>query len=128
MFLGRSGTTVFSVQALLSIRRATPGPLFILSIGIPLTRAHLVCNLTAALHEAGLDDSAHSFCIGTATTAAEHALEDSLFHTLGRWRSDAYKLYIKLPRTKLASISQELPQGSAWHPQGSAWHPHVIPM
>ena len=84
----------------LSIRPATPGPLFLLQSGSPLTRALLVDNLQKALRQAGLnhkDYNGHSFRIGAATSAAQRGLEDSLIQTLGRWRSDAYKIYIKLP-------------------------------
>ena len=116
IFLGRSGSTVCPVQALiqyLGIRSSAPGPLFLLSTGVPLTRAFLVTNLQAALRKSGLDDklfNGHSFRIGAATTAAQRGLEDSLIQTLGRWRSDAYKLYIKLPREQLAGISRALTQ------------------
>lgn len=95
IFVGQSSTAVCPVQALLQyigIRPATPGPLFVLSTGLPLTRAYLVSNLQAALRQAGLDDTVyngHSFRIGAATTAAQRGLEDSLIQTLGRWRSDA---------------------------------------
>ena len=97
---------VCPVQALLhyiGIRPATLGPLFMLSTGLPLTRAYLVANLQSALRQACMEDkyNGHSFWIGAATTAAQRGLEDSLIQTLGRWRSDTYKLYIKLPRTQL---------------------------
>ena len=48
---------------------------------------------------------------GAATTASQQGLEDSLIQTLGRWRSEAYKIYIKLPRAQLASVSRALAQG-----------------
>lgn len=116
VFLGKSESAVCPVQALIEyigIRPSTPGPLFVLSTGAPLTREYLVSNMRSALREAGLDDSAysgHSFRIGAATTAAQRGLEDSLIQTLGRWRSDAYKLYIQIPRAQLAGISRALAQ------------------
>ena len=114
VFLGRTGTAICPVSALvgyIAVRNPLPGPLFILTSGAPLTRPYLVSSLQAALRSAGLDDkqyNGHSFRIGAATTAAQQGIEDSLIQTLGRWRSDAYKLYIKLPRAQLASISQAL--------------------
>lgn len=113
IFLGLSGTHICPVRALIKyigIRPPTPGPLFMLSTGVPLTRAYLVTNLKAALNDSAYNG--HSFRIGAATTAAQRGLEDSLIQTLGRWRSDAYKLYIKLPRAQLASISRALAQGT----------------
>ena len=127
IFLGRSGAEVCPVQALIQyigVCPPTPGPLFILSTGAPLTRAHLVSCLQSVLRQSGLDDSAyngHSFRIGAATTAAQQGLEDSLIQTLGRWRSDAYKLYyIKLPRAQLVNVSQALARGTTKLPFGIA--------
>lgn len=117
IFLGRTGSAICPVQALIcyiGMRHSNPGPLFIFKSGAPLTRAGLVSNLQAALKQTGWDDSkynGHSFRIGAATTAAQQGLEDSLIQTLGRWRSDAYKIYIKLPRAQLASVSQTLARG-----------------
>ena len=110
VFLGRTSTAIYPVSALMCYI-AVPRPLFILTSGAPLTWAYLVSSLQAALRRAGLDDkqyNGHSFRIGAATTAAQQDIEDSLIQMLGRWRSYAYKLYIKLPRAQLASISQAL--------------------
>jgi hypothetical protein len=70
-----------------------------------------VSHLQAALQRAGIQQenyNGHSFRIGAATTAAQKGLEDSLIQTLGRWKSGAYKVYIKLPRSQLAAVSQSL--------------------
>ena len=74
----------------------------------PLTRACLVAKLQAALGQAGLNYShysGHSFWIGAETTATQRGLEDSLIQTHSRWRSEAYKACIKLPRAQLASVA-----------------------
>lgn len=114
VFLGASKGEICPVRALvdyLSVRPATPGPLFVFDSGSPLTRAALVANLHEALQQVGLNHreyNGHSFRIGAATTAAQRGLEDSLIQTLGRWKSEAYKTYIKLPRSQLAVVSQTL--------------------
>jgi hypothetical protein len=62
-FLGHLGTAICPIQAFIQyigVRPATPGPLFILSTGAPLTRSYLVSNLQAALRQAGLDDTAYN--------------------------------------------------------------------
>ena len=116
VFLGNTGSEVCPIQALvhyIGVRSPSQGPLFILQSGAPLTRSYLVSQLQAALRQAGIEDSGfngHSFRIGAATTAAQQGLEDSLIQTLGRWRSDAFKTYIKLPRSQLASVSKTLTQ------------------
>ena len=97
----------------LEVRCSSPGPLFVLQAGTPLTRTYLVEQLHAALQRMGLNHSCfngHSFRIGAATTAAMQGLEDSLIQTLGRWKSDAFKMYIKLSRAQLAEVSRSLAQ------------------
>ena len=114
VFLGATKTDICPVQALiqyLGIRNSMPGALFIFTSGCPLTRSALVSHLQAALQRAGIQQenyNGHSFRIGAATTAAQKGLEDSLIQTLGRWKSGAYKVYIKLPRSQLAAVSQSL--------------------
>ena len=119
VFLCRTNSPICPVEAIVSyigVRSSTPGPLFVLHSGTPLTRSYLVTQLQAALRAAGLNDkqfNGHSFRIGAATTAAMQGLEDSLIQTLGRWRSDAYRTYIRIPRTDLAKVSRVLVQGGA---------------
>ena len=111
VYVGATRKAVCQVDALLrylEVRSSTAGPLFIHTDGIPLTRASLVSRLKQALCQVGIQPDAfngHSFRIGAATTAAQRGMEDSLIQTLGRWKSDAYKLYIKLPYTTKVSWS-----------------------
>ena len=99
IFLGRTSSRICPVSALttyLAESGPSPGPLFTLPHGSPLTRHHLVDVVKCCLRTGGLDDSAyngHSFRIGAATTAAARGLEDSLIQTLGRWKSSAYLRY-----------------------------------
>ena len=114
VFLGRTRAAICLVTALLHyimVRNPQPKPRFILTLGAHLTWAYLMASLQAALRTASLDNkqyNGHSFRIGVATTAAQRGIVDSLNQILSRWCSDAYKLYIKLPRAQLASISQAL--------------------
>lgn len=114
IYLGATKAAICPVQALiayLAVRSATPGPLFIFQSGTPLTRATLVSHLQAALQQTGLCPASfngHSFRIGAATTAAKCSIEDSLIQTLGRWKSNAYLEYIKIPRQQLADIAPAL--------------------
>ena len=83
IYLGRTDSAICPVKALvhyIAIRKPGPGPLFILSMGAPLTRTYLVANFQAALRQAGLEDSKYdrqNFWIGAATTAAQNGLEDT---------------------------------------------------
>ena len=117
VFLGRTYAAVCPVEAIIgyiAVRASSPGPLFVLQSGTPLTRSYLVTELQSALRILGLEDSqfnGHSFRIGAATTAAMQGLEDSLIQTLGRWKSEAYRTYIRIPRNELAEVSRVLAQG-----------------
>lgn len=102
--MGCTDTAICPVRAFvhyIGVRTAAHGSLFVLQSGDTLTRSYLVTQLQAALRKAGLNNTlfnGHSFRIGIATMAAMQGLEDSLIQTLGRWQSDAYNTYIKIPQ------------------------------
>ena len=56
--------------------------------------------------------SSHSFRIGAATVAARSGIPDHLIQTMGRWSSNAYQLYIRMPADSLAALSQKLASAS----------------
>jgi len=45
---------------------------------------------------------------GAATAAAKAGVEDSTNKTLERWKSDAYQVYIEIPRHHLTAVSVQL--------------------
>lgn len=110
--MGKTGDDICPVAALLrylSLRGPCPGPLFRWREGTPLTRVRFVAEVRSALEQAHLpakDFAGHSFRIGAATTAA--GLEDSTIQTLGRWKSTAYLLYVRIDPRRLAAVSQSL--------------------
>ena len=69
----------------------------------------LFCNADVSLHQfntelqkcltyCGLDLSrskSHSFCIGGACHAAVNGFSDAQIRALGRWKSDAFKIYLR---------------------------------
>ena len=73
--LGCTESVVCPVKAVLpylAIRGSTPGSLFSLEDGTPLTRVQFKTLLSATLKRAGLDNTkynTHSFRIGAATSA-----------------------------------------------------------
>ena len=112
--LGRTDKSLCPVSAILAyqaLRGSRQGPLFMFNDGSPLSRRRLVAEVRQALFACGFDCNlyaGHSFRIGAVTTAAKHGVEDSTIRALGRWRSDAYQLYIKFDSTALAKMSQTL--------------------
>ena len=109
---------VCPVAALLSylvLRTKGEGPLFKFKDGRALTRPLLVSELRKALAEAELKPenyAGHSFRIGAATTAAACGVPVEIIKTLGRWKSQAYQLYVRLPTDQLSSISKKLMQSN----------------
>lgn len=102
ILIGRGSPPLCAVQAVVSYlarRGSRPGPLLLFENGIPLTRSLLTDRLRAILLSAGLpgNSSSHSFRIKAGTSAARAGLPDHLNQDLGRWKSDAYKQYIRTP-------------------------------
>ena len=112
--LGKTGANICPISAILpylATRGSCQGPLFILDDGIYLTRQLFASQLSAVLEQAGIDSkgyNTHSFRIGAATTAKEKGISDVHVKMLGRWRSDAYQLYIRTPQQQLAQLTRQL--------------------
>ena len=89
------------VQAMLNFcknRGHQPGPLFCHTDMSPVTVSQFNAVLHRCLIFCGLDTSrykGHSFRIGAACYAADKGFSDAQIRALGRWKSDAFKLYIR---------------------------------
>ena len=90
---------VESVLLYLKHRGPVLGQLFI-DCGKPITHNLFLEQLSRAVKSCGLDSSRykdHSFCIGAASYAADRGLSDSQIRTVGRWQSNAFTKYIRIP-------------------------------
>ena len=52
--------------------------------------------------------STHSFRIGAATTAAAAGHPRWLIQAMGRWTSDCYKVYLRIPDQTRISVSADM--------------------
>ena len=108
--IARTGSSMCPVRAIKKYCQVRPnmaGPLFCTSTGQYLTQAmmsRLVKNTLKANNINSDRYSSHSFRIGAATTAASAGIPDWTIKTLGRWSSDCYQRYIRLPLHTLSSI------------------------
>ena len=112
--IGATQNDICPIAAMLSYlaaRGPQPGPLFQHRDGSPVTRQRFVELFRCKLAQAGVNYkqfAGHSFRIGAATTAAAKGLSENTIQTLGRWASEAYKSYIRLPTAQLAEYSRTL--------------------
>ena len=118
----RQGTTIYlyknnsplcPVQALcqfMSIHPYRTGPLFTWHDGRYLTRAGLASILNRVKPQHVSSMSSHSFRIGAATTAAAAGYPRWLIQALGRWSSNCYRSYIRIPQNSLQEVSVSLSQ------------------
>ena len=82
------------------MRGSHSGPLFCLADGSAFKTEVFTRQLKGALAFCDLDCSrykSHSFRIGAASLAAENGMSAAQIRGLGRWKSDAFKLYIRSP-------------------------------
>jgi hypothetical protein len=97
---------VRAVQQFVSIRPSCNGPFFCHFSTQPVSRYQFNAVLKKALSALGLKGMSirsHSFRIGAATEAALAGMSDNEIKSLGRWQSDAFKAYIRIPVFKLVS-------------------------
>ena len=102
---------VHAMLAYLSFRGDSPGPLFLLQNGQPLSHAILTNWLRQILSAARIPGnfSSHSFRIGAATVAARNGVPDHLIQALGHWTSNTYHLIAGSPPSEyLAGLSHSL--------------------
>ena len=101
---GSNFCPVKHIKHCLVLRGTSPGPLFIFPGGAPVTRSFCNRHLSKSLLWAGLPTSiykGHSFRIGAATTAATMGVSDEQIQRMGRWKSHAFKRYIRIPMLQL---------------------------
>lgn len=80
------------------VRGSGNGPLFCFPDASPVTVGQFNTELHRCLIFCGLDVAhykSHSFRIGAASHAAEMGFTGAQIRTLGRWKSDAFRLYIR---------------------------------
>ena len=89
-----------------SVRGTVHGPLFINHNSSPVLRSGFSKMFGSVIRICNMDPNrykGHSFRIGAATYAAEQGVSDDKIRHLGRWKSDAFKKYIRI--TSLESVS-----------------------
>ena len=95
----RSLCPVTAIREYLRHRGYSAGPLFITEAGKPLSRAYFSAVFKSCLRTINVnvnEYNTHSFRIGAATWAAMKGWSDSQIREMGRWRSNAYKKYIRI--------------------------------
>ena len=91
---------VQAMKTYLAVRTKSPGPLFMFPGGIPVSKSFFGDQLKKSLAWAGLSKSSykgHSFRIGAATVAAMQGISEEEIQRMGRWKSQAFKKYIRIP-------------------------------
>lgn len=81
------------------MRGSEEGPLFIFLDGTFVSRSFFSEKLRQCLVFCGYDTKVykgHSFRIGAASTAASMGMSESMIQEMGRWKSSAFKKYIRI--------------------------------
>ena len=76
----------------------TTAPLFHFDDGSPINRRWLMSRVDDLLWSIHLDPraySSHSFRKGGTVSLQQQGVEDSIIRRTGRWRSDAFNLYVR---------------------------------
>ena len=97
-----------AIRPYLSRHPSKSGPFFAWHDGRFLTRSGLATVL-ARIRPLGIQNmSSHSFRIGAASTAAAAGHPRWLIQAMGRWSSNCFKDYIRIPTSTLSAVSRSL--------------------
>lgn len=104
-----SNTSLCSYRAMvhyLNLRKHTSSlePLFSFIDGTPISRQYFTHQLQTTLAFCNLSLQSyhtHSFRIGAASTAASQGFTEIQIQNMGRWNSNAFRKYIRIPTLKL---------------------------
>ena len=113
--LARNGSNLCPISALsefLQIRPSTPGPFFRFHNGKFLSRG----DINKVLKESTdnhVNMSSHSLRIGAASTAAAMGCPKWLIQFMGRWTSDCYRTYLRIPKSMIDKTSRALARCSS---------------
>jgi len=112
---------VRAMRTYLSFRSLQPGPLFVFSNGLYVTRRFVAAFLSLALPDVP-NINTHSFRIGGASAALSAGASDALIRIMGRWSSDCYNRYIRISDTLVVDFNNTLASAhttNTWHPDNA---------
>ncbi len=93
---------VRALQSYLAVRSTSGVTFFCHFDGSPLTKGQIRAVLEKAINFCGWNGvrvKSHSFRIGAASRAAELGFTDERIMQMGRWKSGAFRAYIRLPQS-----------------------------
>ena len=100
-------TNNFLCPVIVNSRGSTQGPLYTFSNDTFLTRGRITDLLTRCFsNTCGL--STHSFRIGGATALAAAGVSDSTIQIMGRWSSDCFKRYLRIPPNTTVKLAKQM--------------------
>ena len=94
---------IITLKEFLGLRGQHPGPLFCHFDKSPVTRYQVKAILRSAC-ELCSNFSSHSFRIGSAISAATNSVSEERIKEMGRWNSEAYKSYIRIPSRDISCL------------------------
>ena len=94
------------MRSFLRRRTAGRGPIFTFKNGTYLTRDRLARFL--ARHFVDTRINTHSFRIGGATALSQAGIPDSQIQILGRWRSNCFVRYLRIPQNNAVELSRKM--------------------
>lgn len=110
--IAASSDDACAVKALNHLFKRWPAPpdapLFEDTVSGDFNRDSVIHMLRQLLRQIGVEGhySGHSFRRGAATSAKEAGLSDDEIQLLGRWKSDAYRLYVTYHPARILAISR----------------------